>query len=77
MRTTIEMRTEQRARLLELAAKRGQKGFSGLVQEAVNRFIAEEDHRENRTREALAVLGGLDESEAQALHDSVRSLRRS
>ena len=35
MRTTIEMKPEHRAKLFELAARRGAKGFSGLVAEAV------------------------------------------
>src|SRR3972149_4767993 len=41
MRTTVEITDEQRARLLELAARRGEKGFSKLVQEALERFIDE------------------------------------
>jgi hypothetical protein len=35
MRTTIEMKLEHRAKLLELAAHRGAKGFSELVSEAL------------------------------------------
>jgi hypothetical protein len=35
MRTTIEMKPEHRAKLLELAAHRGAKGFSQLVSEAL------------------------------------------
>lgn len=34
MRTTIEIKPEHRAKLLELAARRGAKGFSELVDEA-------------------------------------------
>jgi hypothetical protein len=35
MRTTIEMKDEHRAALLEMAAQRGLKGFSVLVEDAV------------------------------------------
>jgi hypothetical protein len=31
MRTTIELRDDQRARLLEIAAREGRKGFSHLI----------------------------------------------
>jgi predicted transcriptional regulator len=36
MRTTIELKPEHRARLLELAARRGQKGLSAVIQEAID-----------------------------------------
>jgi len=61
MRTTIEIPDRQRARLLELAAQRGEKGFSRLVQEAVERMLAESDSREVRTKAALAVEGSIAE----------------
>jgi hypothetical protein len=35
MRTTIEIKPEHRARILELAATRGDKGFSTVVAEAL------------------------------------------
>jgi len=35
MRTTLEIPDEQRAKLLQLAAARGMKGFSSLVTEAL------------------------------------------
>jgi predicted transcriptional regulator len=40
VRTTIELRDELRAKLLEMAGRRGEKGFSHLVEEAVDRYIA-------------------------------------
>ena len=39
MRTTIEIKPEHRAKLLELAARRGQKGFSQLIAEALEAFL--------------------------------------
>ena len=38
MRTTIEMDDKHRAALLELAARRGEKGFSALVGEAIDAY---------------------------------------
>jgi hypothetical protein len=35
MRTTIEMKPEHRARVIELAARRGDKGFSTVIAEAL------------------------------------------
>jgi predicted transcriptional regulator len=75
MRTTIELTDRQRAKLLELAAQRREKGFSGLVQEAVDRYLAEEESRSARIDAALALAGCLDTREADALEESVRRIR--
>jgi hypothetical protein len=40
MRTTIELDDVHRAALLRLAAERGEKGFSRLVGEAVEAYLA-------------------------------------
>lgn len=40
MRTTIELTDEQRSALLALAGKRGLRGYSSLVQEALAQYLA-------------------------------------
>ena len=76
MRTTIEIPDEQRAKLLEAAARRGEKGFSSIVQEALADYFVAEEHRQEKIRRALAVIGQLDADEAKDLAKSVRTLRR-
>lgn len=39
MRTTIELADEQRAALLAMAARRGLRGYSSLVQEALAKYL--------------------------------------
>lgn len=75
MRTTVELSDEIRARLLELAARRGERGFSEIVEEAVARYLKEEEERRRRARDARAVLGSLAEEDAEALEESVKELR--
>lgn len=75
MRTTVELPDEIRARLLELAARRGERGFSGIVEEALERYLAEEERRRGLAEAARAVLGSLEEEDADALLASVRRLR--
>ena len=75
MRTTIELRDELRARLLEIAARRGEKGFSGLVSEAVERYLDDLESREERVAAAVKVLGSLSEEQAASLEESARRLR--
>jgi metal-responsive CopG/Arc/MetJ family transcriptional regulator len=75
MRTTIDIPDDLRGKLLELAARRGEKGFSGLVAEAVARYLADEAARVERVRAAVGVLGTLDDAAAAALEASVQELR--
>ncbi len=75
MRTTIELRDELRAKLLEMAARRGEKGFSRLVEEAVDRFISEEHARTKSRRVALAARGSLPRAEATELAARVAAIR--
>jgi len=75
MRTTIEITDIQRARLLDLAARRGEKGFSRLVQRAIDRMLAEETSRSRQINRALGLAGSFSDKTADALEESVRRIR--
>ncbi|HVS09164.1 MAG TPA: ribbon-helix-helix protein, CopG family [Planctomycetota bacterium] len=75
MRTTVELSDETRSRLLELAARRGERGFSALVEEALSRYLDDEERRLRRTREARSTIGAMDEGDARALEASIEALR--
>ncbi len=75
MRTTIELTDQQRAKLLKLAAERGEKGFSRLIQEAVDRYLDDRLARKDRIAAARAVLGTMDDQVADALEASVKAIR--
>jgi predicted transcriptional regulator len=67
MRTTIEMNPEHRARVLELAANRGEKGFSAVVAEALDLYLEAQRGRTNTIRSALALKGSMSAKEAAGL----------
>jgi predicted transcriptional regulator len=75
MRITVELSDEIRTRLMELAARRGEPGFSALVEEALVQYLDEEQRRRRGVEEAQAVIGAMDEEAAAALEESVRTLR--
>jgi len=75
MRTTIEMTDEQRAKLLHLAAKRGEKGFSALVQEALDEYLKTMEGRDAEVEAALAARGSLKGKEAEQLAEACRLAR--
>ena len=73
MRTTVELPDEQYAALRALAARRGVRGFSPLVSEAIALLLARE--REAEVDAALALEGTLDDDEADELEEHVHGLR--
>jgi len=75
MRTTIELPDELRAKLLAMAARRGEKGFSVLVEEAVERYLDEDERRRELVRLARTSIGGLSDEEGEELRESVRKAR--
>jgi hypothetical protein len=77
MRTTVEITAEQRARLLEIAARRGVKGFSLLVQEALDAYLAAQEGGEDRKRRALLSRGSVREGDADKLRSLTHELRKS
>jgi len=64
VRTTIELPNESRARLLALAARRGLRGYSDIVREAVDRYLVEEERKEMPTSQLLELSGCLSDEEA-------------
>ncbi|MBP7570212.1 MAG: ribbon-helix-helix protein, CopG family [Acidobacteria bacterium] len=77
MRTTIELKDEHRARLLEIAARRGAKGFSALIEEAVELYLEAADASEARRKAALALRGRLSPRDANGLRAAAAALRES
>ncbi len=75
MRTTIEIDEEHRAQLLELAARRGQKGFSSIVGEALAAYLSAETEQEEKRLAALAARGSLQGEELDELRASTVAAR--
>jgi predicted CopG family antitoxin len=77
MRTTIELKDEHRAKLLELAARRGEKGFSDIVAEALEAYLVNLARDDEKRKIALRLGGSLDAAEVEELRAATRSLRES
>ena len=77
MRTTVEITADQRARFMEMAARRGEKGFSKLVQQALDAYIKAQAGEEEKRRRALLLKGSLDPREADRLRTATREIRES
>ncbi len=75
MRTTIEMKPEHRARVVELAAERGEKGYSTVVAEALDLYIETQSGRKDAIRNALALRGSMRGTAAAGLLTRTRRIR--
>jgi predicted transcriptional regulator len=75
MRTTIEMKPEHRARVLELAATRGEKGFSAVIADALEFYLQAQRDRTRAIQKALALKGSMGEKEAARLRAETRRIR--
>lgn len=78
MRTTIEIEDTKLRRLRELAARRGEKGFSRLIDEALDRYLS--DHNggieEERMAKLLALAGVWSDTDADAVRTRIADSRK-
>lgn len=82
MRTTIEIADDKLMKLKKLAAERGERGFSALVDEALERYLetdpdAERARRERQAEAIRALAGSIDDETADQLRQSVRESKAS
>lgn len=70
------MSDDIRGRLLEIAARRGMKGFSNLVQEALETYLADRDSENERVRRAVLLKGAFREKDANNMREVIHALRR-
>lgn len=77
VRTTVELKDEHRAHLLALAARRGEKGFSKIIEEALDQYFSGEDAMVEQRRKVLALRGSISAEDAEHLRATSREIRDS
>jgi metal-responsive CopG/Arc/MetJ family transcriptional regulator len=73
MRTTVEITDEQHRALSSLAQRRGLRGFSQLVQEALEAYLR--DHGDDEISQLLNLEGTLSEEEEAELRGRMGATR--
>ena len=73
MRTTVQIRDDQREALAAMAARRGLRGFSTLIQEAIDRFLDEDDADDNAA--FMALRGSITDEQAERMREAIRFSR--
>lgn len=77
VRTTVEMKPEHRSALLALASRRGHKGFSAVLGEAIESFLQGEVERGKRRKSLLSLGGSLSKKDGEELVRTTKELRES
>jgi metal-responsive CopG/Arc/MetJ family transcriptional regulator len=77
VRTTIEIDDDIRLELLRIAAERGEKGYSGVINEVLRKGLRDEGQEERERKAAVirSLKGSISEESAEAMHASVRETR--
>jgi hypothetical protein len=75
MRTTIEISDRHRSVLVALAAQRGLRGYSEIIEEALDNYIAEQVRDPDTKEKVLAMRGTWQEDEIKRTRSRLVELR--
>ena len=76
MRTTIEISDKHRSILLSLAAQKGLRGYSTIIQEALDLYIARQTRSENTKMDVLKMKGNWRKNETEEVKQNLAELRK-
>ncbi len=76
MRTTIELPDDQRSILHFLAAQRGLRGYSKLIQEAIDFYIREKTEQKKNIKHLLKMRGTWIKKKSKRFKRDLREIRR-
>jgi predicted transcriptional regulator len=76
MRTTIELSDDQRSILHFLAAQRGLRGYSKLIQEAIDFYIREKTEQKKNIKHLLKMRGTWIKKKSKRFKRDLREIRR-
>jgi predicted DNA-binding protein len=76
MKTTVELSNEHRSALHFLAARRGVRGYSKLIQEAVELYIKETTTKRGSAKQLLKMRGTWNKEDARKFQKKLREIRK-
>jgi len=76
MRTTVELSEDLIAALHALAVRRGQRGYSKIMEEAVAYYLRDQKKRDLDLKAVLELGGGWSEEEAEEVRRNLEEARR-
>lgn len=75
MRTTIELSDFHRSILHQLSLKRGWRGYSKIIREAIDFYLAHEERSQKERLEILKLKGTFSDKEASQIKAQIKEIR--
>jgi len=75
MRTTIEISDRHRSILQSLAAQKGLRGYSGIIQEALDYYVEHQTRSADAKRDILKMKGSWKTQETKKIRSKLAELR--
>ena len=75
MRATIELPDRLRAAVLAVAARKGYRGYSKVIEEALEFYLAETEAKESGLDRLLGLRGGWSKDEAREFRGRIKHAR--
>jgi len=76
MRTTIEIPDRYRGILHSLAIKRGLRGYSAIIEDALDAYIEELSRKDHLKNEILQMMGSWQEKEISQVKEKINEMRK-
>ncbi len=76
MRTTVELPDELIAALHALAASKGHRGYSRIMEEAVTYYLKNETDKDSKTASVLKMMGSWTSKDAEETRAKLEEIRR-
>jgi predicted transcriptional regulator len=76
VRTTIELSDEHRSALHSLAARKGLRGYSKVIQEAIDLYLTEKSKKEDGVGRLLKLKGTWSRKETEKTRKKLEEIRR-
>ena len=75
MRTTIEISDEHRSALLSIAAKKGLRGYSKIIEEAIDNYINNQS-KSTDIKNSVIAMKGTWEKDTDQIKNNIKELRK-
>jgi hypothetical protein len=76
MRTTIEIQDRYRSILHSLAVKKGLRGYSTIIEDALDTYIDGLSRKDSLKNEILQMMGSWQEEEISQVKDKIKEMRK-
>jgi hypothetical protein len=76
MRTTIELQDRHRSLLYSLAIKKGVRGYSSIIEEALDTYVDHLSKKNGLKKDVLQMMGSWQEEDISQAKEKIKKMRK-